>query len=653
MAETPEEPESGAEETLESANPAAIAVALGSALGAGKAKGKDAPALAPEAADFLRRQSSLTDLQQEHLHEQFRHLRLRFLGERLRLTLQLMTIAVGVLIFIAIATLTIGAMNDRSLVVEAFHAPPDFTARGEDGQVLAAEVMDRLSAMDAASQSGRASSTYASGWKGEAKVEIPDTGVSVGELRRFLTEWLGHQTRITGEVVKTAAGLRVSVRSNDDAGFSVEGPEADLPKLLDQAAEHLYGATQPYQYSKWLEYHGRAADALVVARELALKGPTAEEKAWAYTQIDNLMNYAGDPAAGAVAGERAVALKPDLILGYINLAASHLMLSHRESAMNAHLRVLELFKTKDSQFGENQRRIFRMANTAGGRFQYGDLVTEVALLRQLRTSADVQGIVNMSVAIESSVLAVNHDASGSRRVRAGLANPDVDLDRHRNFAAWAADMSPQYWEAMEVGDWAGAIADMRRSIAAADTEGRSGALLKTTYLLAHLAWAQTQAGDVAGAQAVIATTPMDCDFCLQTRGRIASRARDFAGADRDFAALTRRADASPWAWEAWGRSLLERGDARAAAAKAETAVDRGPRFADAYELWGEALLAEGDAEGAAEKFEAAAKDAPRWGHNRVMWAAALQKSGDANGAHRQRIYARGMDLTPADRTAAK
>ena len=149
----------------------------------------------------------------------------------------------------------------------------------------------------------------------------------------------------------------------------------------------------------------------------------------------------------------------------------------------------------------------------------------------------------------------------------------------------------------------------------------------------------------------ITLTPLDCDLCLQTRGRIAARAGDGPGADRDFVELTRRSDASPWIWEAWGRSLLERGDAKGAAAKAEIALDRGPHFADAHELWGEALLAQGDAEGAAEKFEQAARYAPRWGHNRLMWSKALLKSGDAAGAHRQTIYARTMDLTPQDRAA--
>jgi tetratricopeptide (TPR) repeat protein len=646
MAESNEpEAEAEAEEALEAASPVAVAIALSKTSKANKA-------VDAEAVAFLRDQRSLIEVQKEHLHEQFKRRKLRTWGERLRLALQVMTIGVGVIVFLGLAALTIAAMNERSLVVEAFHAPPDFAARGEDGQVLATEVMDRLSTMDAASQSGRASSTYANGWKGEAKVEIPETGVAIGELRRFLTEWLGHETRITGEVVKTPAGLRVSVRSNDDAGFYVEGPEADLPKLLDQAAEHLYGATQPYQYSKWLEYHGRAAEALAVARALARSGSTAE-KAWAYTQIDNLLNYAGDPQAGAVAGERAIALKPDLILGYINLEASYTMLGHRGSGLVTQARGLALFNRAGGQFGENQREVFRTANSAGHDYGLGDLAGELALLRKLQTSADVQGIVDRSMTVESSVLAVNHDAAGSRRARASLSNPDVDLDSHRDFAGWASDMSPQYWEAMDVGDWTAAIADMRRSIAAADNEGRIGALLKERFLLSRLAWAQAEAGDLGGAQATIAPTPLDCDLCLQTRGRIAGRAGDGDGADRDFTELTRRSDASPWIWEAWGRSLMERGDAKDAADKAQTALHRGPHFGDANELWGEALLAQGQSGAAADKFARAAQEAPRWGRNRLMWAQALLKTGDPAGARKQLQFARGMDLTPQDRATVE
>ena len=139
---------------------------------------------------------------------------------------------------------------------------------------------------------------------------------------------------------------------------------------------------------------------------------------------------------------------------------------------------------------------------------------------------------------------------------------------------------------------------------------------------------------------------------MRVRGRIESLAHDWAGADHDFAIVARRSVASPFVWEDWGRSLLLRGDAKGAAAKAEIANDRGPHFADAKELWGEALLAQGDAEGAARKFAAAAQDAPRWGRNCLMWAQALVADHRPDEARRDFVLARGMDLAPAHRNAA-
>jgi tetratricopeptide (TPR) repeat protein len=629
------------------ANPAAVALALAKARPGGK--------LPPEAAAFLRKQSHLIDLQIEDANEQrelhMAHLRARRWKDRATLALQGLTALAGAAGVVVAALLLWDAANDHSLVVEAFHTPPDFAARGEDGQVLAGEVMDRLAAMDAASQSGRASSTYANAWKGEIKVELPQTGVSIGEIRRFLRDWLGHETRISGEAVKTSKGLRLTVRSNADPGFSVEGPEGDLDHLVGLAAEHIYGATQPYQYAKWLDYHGRSAEALAVARGLARNGPPAEQ-VWAWSEIGDLLNRMGDPAGGARAAYRAAALKSDAVLPYVNAASSEFMLGHDGKGLAAQIRSREQFeRTGGREFGDQSRVIFSTAGALLLAGRLGDYRAAAARAAELTTLGDLQGIADTGAAAQAAALSNLHDATGARRLRLRLADPHVAITSQVVFSGSATDLSPEYFETLEVGDWAGAQAVMREAIAAADAHGPIGRVLRDRFLSPRLAWAQALAGDLDAARATIATTPMDCDFCVIVRGRIAGLAKDWSGADRDFAEVARRSPATPFVWEDWGRSLLARGDAKAAAAKAETAVDRGPHFADAYELWGEALLAQGDAAGAADKFEQAAEYAPRWGHNRLMWALALDKAGDANGAHRQRIYARGMDLTPQDRAA--
>ena len=74
---------------------------------------------------------------------------------------------------------------------------------GLTGQAIAAQLQDKLSAMQTATDSGRPAKSYASSWGDGIKVMIPNTGISVGDVYRTLAGWLGHQTHITGEVYRT------------------------------------------------------------------------------------------------------------------------------------------------------------------------------------------------------------------------------------------------------------------------------------------------------------------------------------------------------------------------------------------------------------------------------------------------------------------
>src|SRR5262249_46694760 len=151
------------------------------------------------------KQSRMLDLQMEHLHEErdlhHRHLALRFFGDRLRIGLQVVGLMVSALLFVAFGVYIVQAYNDHSIVIEAFDVPPDLAARGITGKVLATGMLDKLAALDKASASIRAANTYADSWRG-IKVDIPETGISVGELNDYMRDWLGQRTHVTGEVVR-------------------------------------------------------------------------------------------------------------------------------------------------------------------------------------------------------------------------------------------------------------------------------------------------------------------------------------------------------------------------------------------------------------------------------------------------------------------
>ncbi|MGH2929496.1 MAG: hypothetical protein ACRDL8_14940, partial [Solirubrobacteraceae bacterium] len=259
MAERTQEPDvEGASE----AGVGPISAAAAMAIGARRQRAGARPD--PVLDDFLGRQSRLTDIQTEHLHEQrelmLSRLRLGRWKDRVTLALQAMTALVGLALAAAVAVMAWQAHEDRGLSIAPFSVPPDLAARGLTGQVVASRILDRLSQLQAETVSGRPASSYANDWGDAIKVEIPDTGVSIGELNRYLREWLGSETRVTGEIVRSGAGMQVTARAGDLAGRTLEGPEPNLDGLIAQAAEAVYAQTQPYRYAVYLASHGRQAE---------------------------------------------------------------------------------------------------------------------------------------------------------------------------------------------------------------------------------------------------------------------------------------------------------------------------------------------------------------------------------------------------------
>ena len=164
-----------------------------------------------------------------------------------------------------------------------------------------------------------------------------------------------------------------------------------------------------------------------------------------------------------------------------------------------------------------------------------------------------------------------------------------------------------------------------------------------------MAYARAKSGDMAGAQALIATIPTDGDLGVRMRGRIAELAGQRAEADRWFTLAIRQAPSIPFAHVDWAQVLLARGDADAAIVQAKLATRKSPRFADAHQVWGEALAAKGDHKGASARFKTAANYAPNWGRLHLKWAQSLARQGKTAEAREHLATARRLDLTAAER----
>src|SRR5262249_9713756 len=155
-------------------------------------------------------------------------LRVRHVSDVLKLGIELAAAAIILTVTVFIGAAVWSAAHDNGLVIEAFNVPSDLAANGLTGEVIATQVQDHLAWMQANTDTIRLSNAYRRDFGDDIKVQIPDTGVSVAEIYRYLGNWLGHQTHITGEVWRTKHGLALSVRSGQDAAASFQGSEDDL-----------------------------------------------------------------------------------------------------------------------------------------------------------------------------------------------------------------------------------------------------------------------------------------------------------------------------------------------------------------------------------------------------------------------------------------
>ena len=138
---------------------AAMALALG---GASRPK---ADAFLDKQSQLVEEQMQLARIQIEDAREQrnlhLSHLRLRRFSDYSKMALE---ITVGLFLLVIVGgfgAMVWSAAHSNGLVIEAFSVPPDLDNRGLTGQALASQMLDKLIAMQNATQSDRPAQTNA------------------------------------------------------------------------------------------------------------------------------------------------------------------------------------------------------------------------------------------------------------------------------------------------------------------------------------------------------------------------------------------------------------------------------------------------------------------------------------------------------------
>jgi len=597
-----EGPEAKPEET----NPAAIALAVGRSTGSADVD--------CEAAEFLRDQRRLVNLQIENLEEdralQHRHLALKFFGDRLRIALELVAVAFGLALLLGLGDMAWQASQDHGLVIEAFSVPPDLAARGATGEAVAEDLMSRVAAIRSLTNRGSFSqSNEVRADQADAlKVEIPQTGVSIGEIDHFLHRWLGHETLLTGEVRNEADGqISVGLHIAGADPIAVKGPAADFDRLMQETAEKAFATFDPPNYAVYLASSDRGPEALAAAEAYVLKtdltDQSAQNRTGAYCVLANLDP---DRRRGLSRALIAIDLDPRVMFGWREAAVAQAELGHDQSAVDLFRRALQ------TKIGDQPPSV---------RGAYAQVIDEGRILIDQATGdiGDLEG-----------AFAADQQSTKNRyalSARAAAAVHDRARTRAQLFHALAAGpvnetiLKTRWYVSSEAEDWPQAMADAKALVDNAQGEkakapGPAWAdeieLRLATLYRPWLALAQAMNGDAASAAALIAASPLDCYLCARVRGQIAAVSGDQAGADGWFGQAVRQAPRLPRAYLEWGQTLLARGDLAGAAAKFALAHQWGPRFADPLKGWGDALARQGQRKPALAKYDEALTDVPAW-----------------------------------------
>ncbi|MDE2494615.1 MAG: hypothetical protein KGL97_12015, partial [Alphaproteobacteria bacterium] len=567
------------------------------------------------------------------------------------IALKAMTAAVGLAIVMALATAIWYAAHDNGLVIEAFSVPPDMVARGLTGQAVAAQLQDKLAAMQNATKSARPAESYANNWGDDIKVQIPETGVSIGELYGLLVTWLGRETHITGEVFHTANGIAITARGGGDGGAMVTGSEADLDKLLQQAAEKIYERTQPYRYAIYLESETppQIARCREILNRLVAEG-APRDRAWAYVGLSVLDGEAVNGERSVADARQALALMPDLVLAYENIDQSESSLGHDEASLAAARSAVEVLRQgRGIDINARARQVALPSEQETVDSALDDFMAVHADAEQMVALPDYNGSVENGRQALLVSLAMLHDGAAERRALRNLppaADPQTQVNRA------AGEFVADYW----LGEWSSVVSQhaslensIRKELAAVGAAPAYATGLFAKQLWPYVASAMAELGDFKEAHALIDRTPLDCYACVRARADIDTAEKNWSGAAAWFALAVKQAPSIPMGYYRWGRMLLAKGDLDGAIAKFAAAHDKGPHFADPLEMWGEALIAMNRSDLALAKFAEANKDAPNWGRLHLKWGEALYWSGDKEDAKKQFAIAAKLDLSAADK----
>jgi tetratricopeptide (TPR) repeat protein len=617
------------------------------------------PAVARELSEFLHeqrelassqrivvdKQSMLLDqrlaragLEKQHIEAQNHHLRLQHIHDKLRLVLDVGLACFGVALALLLVWAVWTATRSNSVVVETFTVPPSFEARGLSGAVVAGQFLDRLQGIQRrGALDPTASTRIEDAWSHEIRFEVPETGVSLGDVQKFLRAWLGHDVRISGAVVENGDALMLTVRGNGVPAQRVSGNASELDTLIVSAAERALGVARPLELLGYLESTSRHAEAA------ALAGPMLASAS--STEAPRILTMWGNALTGLDRWPEALVLYREAAQrgdpGYAGYTLNETLALGRLGREEEAYRIMS--SKEPSTHGASVDAVHRRA-------AFGTVMIEltrggVDLQASLQAYAHMTGSTHflfetLIASQEATTFASMHDSAGTllalEQAAHGAMGP---VDR-------IAAQQAQGALAHELGHDSVALADAQAALTLEEHAPEWMLLFPPTACFAARYAEGAGLPNVADAMLAKAGTFVDC---ASAKAEFAAHRGAWDDAQRSFASAVELAPSLPMAYESWGEALAARSEWNPAIEKFRAAHERGPHWADPLEHWGEALAAQGQLKAAAQKFEEAFTYAPNWGALHLHWAEALDALGDRAKAMEHYRIARELALSDPDR----
>ncbi len=590
---------------VEAPDARASAEAFASAVAA-KLAGND-PEVARKTVDFLDEQTQLLKVQKEHLRDEqalrLAHLRnqlreenVRRFGLRLRVGFQLLIVLFATVIGIGLAVMIHDAVHSRSVVIDPFEISPNLIAQAPSGRIVAAGLLDRLTQIQAATRTSAQKRDISNAWTDEISIEVPETGVSIGQLEQLLKTRFGHDQHFSGDLIKAdPAGLALAVRGAGLLPKTFSDEKGDLDLLLTKTAEYVYSQSQPALWAAYLVDSGRDQEAIEFCQTSISSSSKSDRPVLLAYWAEAIGKTSGAGPQALALAQKAIALQPDYWYAYGVMANMKGALGDEEGVWRLSE---EVRKIAGGRPGRAPEAIYSDVDAITW-----NLSTQLAGLTADSEASSGTGTFTYTVGPQIALVeALMHDPIAAdltlQMTKPDPSEPTIGATTH----------FVQGLLATEAGDIVRAVNEMEAFLNAYSDPAVSWA----DY--GYNCWAapvEEAAGHPDKADAVLKTAGTFHD-CYRFRADILDSRGDWPGAQKAYADAVALAPDLPAAYYSWGVALTKHGDLTGAEAKLKDANKRGPHWADPLKAWGDVLAKQGKSKDALARYDEALKYAPNW-----------------------------------------